>query len=57
MSINYEEFEKVVIETDEKNPVTIAVLTADTVEIGQGYRIRITPKTKNWPLGGNGSLP
>lgn len=47
MSINYEEFEKVVIETDEKNPVTIAVLTADTVEIGQGYRIRITLKTKN----------
>ena len=47
MSINYEEFEKVVIETDEKNPVTIAVLTADTVETGQGYRMRITPKTKN----------
>ncbi len=47
MSINYEEFEKVVIETDEKNPVTIAVLTADTVEIEQGYRIKITPKTKN----------
>lgn len=57
MSINYEEFEKVVIETDEKNPVTIAVLTADTVEIGQGYRIKITPKTKNYPFGGNGSLP
>lgn len=57
MSINFEEIESIVVETDEKNSIPIATITADTVKPEQGYRVRIKPKIKNQPLGGNGSLP
>lgn len=38
-----EQFSKIVIETDEESPVTIAVITTDQVESYDGYRIRLTP--------------
>ena len=35
---------KIVVETDEKDPKTIAVITADDVEVVEGFRVRLTPK-------------
>lgn len=37
------EYTEITIETDAENPVTIAVITADTVYIAAGYRARMTP--------------
>ncbi|QYU58173.1 hypothetical protein K1728_01810 [Weissella confusa] len=34
---------RIVVETDEKNPVTIAEITADSVEVADGYRVRLKP--------------
>lgn len=44
--INYlnGDFTKIVIETDEENPTTIAVITNDETDFADGYRIRYTPK-------------
>jgi hypothetical protein len=38
-----EQFTQIVIETDEKNPVTIAVITSDMADASNGYRIRLMP--------------
>lgn len=35
---------KIVVETDEKDPKTIAVITADDVDVSEGFRVRLTPK-------------
>lgn len=35
---------KIVVETDEKQPKTIAVITADDIDSAEGFRVRITPK-------------
>ena len=35
---------RVIVETDEENPVTIAVITADNIESANGYRVRMRPK-------------
>lgn len=35
---------KIVIETDEDNPVTIATITEEKKEVAAGYRVRLTPK-------------
>lgn len=35
---------RVIVETDEENPVTIAVITADNIEPANGYRVRMRPK-------------
>ena len=37
------EYTKIVIETDEENPVIIATVTSDNTEVVDGYRVRITP--------------
>lgn len=37
------DYTKVVVETDNENPTTIADITADTVTVADGYRIRLTP--------------
>lgn len=34
---------RVVIETEEENPITIATITADKVIVAEGYRVRLTP--------------
>ncbi|MFS1134097.1 hypothetical protein [Enterococcus hirae] len=39
-----EEYTKIVVETDEQNPKTIAVITADDIEPSEGFRVRVTPK-------------
>lgn len=36
-------YTKLVIETDEENPVIIAEITNEDVEAYNGYRVRLTP--------------
>ena len=38
------QYTKIVVETDEKNPVTIAVIQSNFVDTTEGYRVRLTPK-------------
>lgn len=35
---------KIVVETDEENPKTIAVITAEDIDSAEGFRVRITHK-------------
>lgn len=35
---------KIVVETDEEEAKTIAVITADDVDVAEGFRVRLTPK-------------
>ena len=35
---------KIVVETDEEEAKTIAVIMADDVDVSEGFRVRITPK-------------
>lgn len=35
---------KIVVETNEEEPKTIAVITADDVDVAEGFRVRLTPK-------------
>ena len=35
---------KIVVETEEKEPKTIAVITAEDVDVAEGFRVRLTPK-------------
>ena len=37
-------YTKIVVETDEESPVTIATVNADDIEVAEGYRVRITPE-------------
>ena len=38
------QYTKIVVDTDEKNPVTIAVIQSNFVDTTEGYRVRLTPK-------------
>lgn len=38
------DYTKIVIETAEKNPITVAEVTANNFKLADGYRIRLTPK-------------
>ena len=38
------QYTKIVVETDEENPVTIAVIQSNSVDTIKGYRVRLTPK-------------
>ena len=48
---------KIVVETDEEDPKTIAVITADDIDSAEGFRVRITPKYDYCSVsrGGSGS--
>lgn len=36
---------KLVVETDEKNPITVVVITNESgIDVKDGYRVRLTPK-------------
>ena len=37
-------YTKIVVETDEEDPITIAEITAETIIPAEGYRVRMTPK-------------
>lgn len=33
----------ITIETDEENPVSVATITAESVDVAEGYRVRVKP--------------
>ena len=37
------EYTRVIVETDEENPTTIATVTKSDVDVADGYRVRLTP--------------
>lgn len=43
MEKSLKDYTKIVVETDEENPVTIATITAEDVTPADGYRVRLTP--------------
>ena len=45
--IDFSQFKEMIIETNEKNPKTIAIVTARTVELEEGYRVKVKPKNKD----------
>lgn len=47
---------RVIIETDEKNPKLLAVITNNDCETVEGLRVRLIP-SNDQPLGGCGSCP
>ena len=53
------DYTKIVVETDEKNPITIVTITNGETVVADGYRVRLTPKYDYCSLsrGGQGSLP
>lgn len=38
---------RIIVETDEENPVTIATITADETDVADGYRVRFRPDYSN----------
>jgi hypothetical protein len=38
------EYTRIVVETDEANPKTIATITNEDIDSAKGYRIRLKPK-------------
>ena len=43
-----ENWTRVIIETDEKNPKTIAVVVNDDYKVADGFRVRLKPSTLPW---------
>ncbi|WP_191991497.1 hypothetical protein [Lentilactobacillus buchneri] len=41
------DFTKIVVETDEKYPKTIAIITSDNYQLADGFRVRLTLKDKD----------
>ena len=37
---------RLIVETDEENPIPIAIITAAEIESAGGYRVRLRPKYK-----------
>ena len=37
------DYDRIIIETDEENPVIIATITDDDIELADGYRVRLRP--------------
>lgn len=38
---------RIIVETDEENPATIATITADETDVADGYRVRFRPVYDN----------
>ena len=38
------QYSKIVVDRDEENPVSIAVIQSNSVDTIKGYRVRLTPK-------------
>lgn len=55
-----EGYTRLVVETDEKKPVTIVEITSDFMDVADGYRLRLRPDYDtqcSLSTGGQGSLP
>lgn len=44
------DYTKIVVETDEENPVTIATITNGEIFVKGGYRVRLTPNYREQQL-------
>lgn len=44
MDETLKDYTKIVVETDEENPVTVATITKESIDMAEGYRVRLTPK-------------
>lgn len=38
---------RIIVETDEENPVTVATITTDETDVADGYRVRFRPDYDN----------
>lgn len=38
------DYTRIVVETNEENPITIAVVTVNEIQVADGYRVRLTPQ-------------
>lgn len=38
------DYTKIIVETDETNPIIIAEITVDDIKPANGYRVRLTPE-------------
>lgn len=43
LNILSDKYTRIVVETDEENPTTIAEITNEDADAASGYRIRLTP--------------
>ena len=43
MDKNLKDYTRIVVETDEETPVTIATITEEETIVADGYRVRLTP--------------
>ncbi len=41
---NLRDYTRIVVETDEENPITIADVTVNEIQVADGYRIRLAPQ-------------
>ena len=39
------EWKKIVVETDENDPIPIAAIDSNEIQVAGGYRVRLTPST------------
>ena len=44
MENDLKDYTWIIVETDNENPITIAVITSLDVDVADGYRVRLTPK-------------
>lgn len=45
--ISLRDYTKIIVETDEENPITVAVITSGDITPAEGYRVRLTPVYDN----------
>jgi len=41
---NLRDYTRIVVETDEENPITIADVTVNEIQVADGYRVRLAPQ-------------
>lgn len=44
MANTLKDYTRITVETDTDEPITIATITADAVDMAEGYRVRLKPK-------------
>lgn len=37
------DYEYIIVETDEENPITVATISSDDIDCIKGYRVRVKP--------------
>ena len=42
-----EDVKHIIVETDEENPVPVAIITDQDVDVAEGYRVRVKPIDEN----------